>query len=68
MTYATAGQSGRWRTARQAQDYVRQHVLAVSTYLGHVGLTGTFAYLHTTPQLLADIADRCEEFAKGALS
>lgn len=53
---------------RPGQDYVRQHVLAVSTYLGHVGLTGTFAYLHTTPQLLADIADRCEEFAKGALS
>jgi len=49
-------------------DYVRQHVLAVSTYLGHVKLTGTFAYLHTTPQLLADIADRCEAFAKGALS
>ena len=38
-------------------DYVRQHVLAVSTYLGHVKLAGTFVYLHTTPQLLSDIAN-----------
>ena len=49
-------------------DYVRQHVLAVSTYLGHVKLKSTFVYLHTTPQLLADIANRCEHFAKGATS
>jgi integrase/recombinase XerD len=49
-------------------DYVRQHVLAVSTYLGHVKLKSTFVYLHTTSQLLADIADRCEQFAKGASS
>ena len=49
-------------------DYVRQHVLAVSTYLGHVKLKSTFVYLHTTPQLLADIANRCEEFAKGVFS
>jgi integrase/recombinase XerD len=48
--------------------YVRQHVLAVSTYLGHVKLKSTFVYLHTTPQLLADIANRCEHFAKGATS
>lgn len=49
-------------------DYVSQHVLAVSTYLGHVKLTGTFTYLHTTPQLLVDIANRCEGLAKGAIS
>jgi integrase len=49
-------------------DHVSQHVLAVSTYLGHVKLTSTFVYLHTTPQLLADIANRCEQFAKGAIS
>jgi integrase/recombinase XerD len=49
-------------------DHVAQHVLAVSTYLGHVKLASTFVYLHTTPQLLADIADRCEDFAKGATS
>lgn len=49
-------------------DYVRQHVLAVSTYLGHVKLAGTFVYLHTTPQLLSDIANQCEDFFKGATS
>jgi integrase/recombinase XerD len=49
-------------------DYVRQHVLAVSIYLGHVKLAGTFIYLHTTPHLLSDIANRCEDYFKGATS
>jgi site-specific recombinase XerC len=49
-------------------DYVREHVLAVSTHVGHAKLSSTFVYLHTTPQLLADIADRCEHVAEGATS
>jgi integrase/recombinase XerD len=49
-------------------DYVHEHVLAVSTYLGHVKLSSTFVYLHTTPQLLADIANRCDHIEKGATS
>lgn len=49
-------------------DQVNQHVLAVSTYLGHVKLASTFVYLHTTPQLLAGIATRCETFDEGAAS
>ncbi len=44
-------------------DQVNQHVLAVSTYLGHAKLVSTYVYLHTTPQLLADIAARCEQAA-----
>jgi integrase/recombinase XerD len=44
-------------------DQVNQHVLAVSTYLGHAKLASTYMYLHTTPQLLADIAARSEEVA-----
>jgi hypothetical protein len=40
----------------------------LSTYLGHVKLAGTFVYLHTTPQLLNDIANRCEDYFKGATS
>lgn len=44
-------------------DQVTQHVLAVSTYLGHAKLVSTYVYLHTTPQLLADIAARCEQVA-----
>jgi integrase/recombinase XerD len=47
---------------------VNEHVLAVSTYLGHVKLTSTFVYLHTTSRLLADIAARCESFDEGAAS
>jgi integrase len=49
-------------------DYVRQQTLAVSTYLGHTKPSSTFVYLHTTAQLLADIADRSERFAQGVLS
>jgi integrase len=44
-------------------DQVSQHVLAVSTYLGHAKLASTYTYLHTTPQLLADIAARSEQVA-----
>ena len=47
-------------------DQVSQHILALSTYLGHAKLASTFVYLHTTPELLADIADRCEHFFQGA--
>lgn len=46
-------------------DQVTQHVLAVGTYLGHAKLASTYTYLHTTPRLLSDIADRCEPVAKG---
>lgn len=45
-------------------DQVTQHVLAVSTYLGHAKLVSTYVYLHTTPQLLADIAAHCEHIAR----
>lgn len=44
-------------------EQVNQHVLAVSTYLGHAKLASTYIYLHTTPQLLADVAARCEQVA-----
>jgi len=46
-------------------DQVNQHVLGVSTYLGHAKLASTYVYLHTTPHLLADIAARCEQVAGG---
>lgn len=45
---------------------VHEHILAVSTYLGHTKLAGTFVYLHSTERLLSDIADRCESAATGA--
>jgi integrase len=43
-------------------DHVSQHLLALSTYLGHAKLASTFVYLRTTPRLLADIAEQCERF------
>jgi hypothetical protein len=46
-------------------DQVNQHVLGVSTYLGHAKLANTYVYLYTTPQLLADIAAQCEGVASG---
>jgi integrase/recombinase XerD len=44
-------------------DQVNEHVLAVSSYLGHAKLASTYVYLHTTPRLLADIAARSEQVA-----
>jgi integrase len=49
-------------------DQVNRHVLAVSTYLGHVKLTSTYVYLHATSRLLADIAARCDNYDEGATS
>jgi integrase/recombinase XerD len=49
-------------------DQVNKHVLAVSTYLGHVKLTSTYVYLHATSRLLADIATRCDNCDEGATS
>lgn len=46
-------------------DRVGQNILAVATYLGHAKLASTYVYLHTTPQLLATIADQCEHFGQG---
>lgn len=43
---------------------VAAHMLALSTYMGHAKLVSTYWYLHATPHLLADIADRCEDFAR----
>ncbi len=47
-------------------DQANQHILAVSTYLGHAKLASTYVYLHTSPQLLTDIVARCEQVAEEA--
>lgn len=39
---------------------INQHMLALSTYLGHSSAESTYWYLHVTPQLMSDIADACE--------
>jgi integrase/recombinase XerD len=49
----------------QDRDQVTPHILALSTYLGHASLRGTYWYLQTTPQLLDDIASAAEGWMNG---
>jgi len=44
---------------------IRQHMLALATYLGHVNIDATYWYLETTPELLRDIAVVAENFVQG---
>jgi integrase/recombinase XerD len=44
---------------------IGQHLLALSTYLGHVNIDATYWYLETTPELLRDIAVAAETFVHG---
>lgn len=41
---------------------VSQHMLALSTYLGHANVYSTFWYLEAAPELLRNIAIDCESF------
>lgn len=47
------------------RDHVDQHMLALSTYLGHSSLASTYWYLEQTPELLRDIATACENESEG---
>jgi integrase len=49
-------------------DQVANHILALSTYLGHSKLANTYWYIHATPQLLAGIADACQAQLEGGMS
>lgn len=49
----------------EGRDNVGQHMLALSTYLGHTGVSNTYWYLQTTPELMRDIANACEGFFSG---
>lgn len=42
------------------QRAINRHVLALTTYMGHVNVAATSWYLHATPRLMTDIADACE--------
>ena len=39
-----------------------QHMLALSTYLGHANINDTYWYLEATPELLRGISTACEAF------
>jgi integrase len=47
------------------RDRITQHMLALSTYLGHGHVGHTYWYLEATPQLMRDISQRCERFIAG---
>ena len=47
------------------RDHVGRHMLALTTYLGHARVNSTYWYLESVPQLMADIARRCEAFIDG---
>jgi integrase/recombinase XerD len=47
------------------RDQVTPHMLALSTYLGHSSLSGTYWYLQSTAQLLSDIAEAGESWMQG---
>jgi integrase len=47
------------------RDHVGRHMLALTTYLGHAHVGSTYWYLESTPQLMTDIAARCEDFVWG---
>jgi integrase len=48
-----------------ARDHADQHMLALSTYLGHAHVADTYWYLDSTPQLMSDIAGACDAYLQG---
>lgn len=50
------------------RDRITKHRLALSTYLGHGKVSDTYWYLQATPDLMRNIAERCESFVTGGLS
>jgi integrase/recombinase XerD len=47
---------------------IGQHMLALTTYLGHVSIDSTYWYLESTPELLTDIAAAGEAYLSGGRS
>jgi len=48
-----------------SRDRITQHMLALSTYLGHSKVAHTYWYLEATPELMRKVAERCESFVTG---
>jgi integrase/recombinase XerD len=42
------------------RDHITQHMLMLSTYLGHCRADLTYWYLEAVPELMRSIAERCE--------
>jgi integrase len=50
------------------RNQVTPHMLALSTYLGHASVRGTYWYLHSSPRLMRDVSDAAETWMNGAHS
>jgi integrase len=50
------------------RDRITKHMLALSTYLGHAKVSDTYWYLEATPELMRNMAERCENFFTGGQS
>lgn len=55
-------------TCPNGRDQITEHMLALSTYLGHAKVSDTYWYLEATPNLMRHIAERCERFFTGGQS
>jgi len=47
------------------RDRITQHMLMLSTYLGHCKAELTYWYLEAVPDLMRSIAERCESYVTG---
>ena len=47
------------------RDQITQHMVALSTYLGHGHVGHTYWYLEAIPQLMQDISERSARFVRG---
>lgn len=52
-------------TCPDGRDRITNHMLALSTYLGHSKVADTYWYLEATPELMKTIAVTCETFVTG---
>jgi integrase len=53
------------QTCPDGRDAISEHMLALSTYLGHANVASTYWYLEAVPELLVDIAESFERFMMG---
>jgi integrase/recombinase XerD len=51
--------------SRGDRDRIGKHMVALSTYMGHVGIEETYWYLQATPELMAGIAAANERLLNG---
>lgn len=52
-------------TCPDGRDRITQHMLALSTYLGHAKVADTYWYLQATPELMREIAACSEHYVTG---